>query len=94
MSEPGRKLSKSNLRRDAKGRIIYTYRGGVERGIGGRYVWRDGYSATTTDGGVLYPWMTRRECQHDAAALGAKAVFIRECSVRASASESGPKEGA
>jgi hypothetical protein len=63
---------------DAQGRVIYSYRGRVERGIGGRYVWRKGYSATTQDGGVLYPWMTKRECQRQAKAEGHKAVFQEE----------------
>lgn len=58
--------------------IIYHFRGGVERGIGGSYVWRDGYSETTADGGVLYPWMTWKECRHDAKIQGGKAVFYRD----------------
>lgn len=64
------------LRRNENGAIIYTYRGGIERGIGGRYIWQDGYSATTRDGGVLYPWMNKRNCQKDAKQLGCKAVFV------------------
>lgn len=55
--------------------IVYTFRGDVERGVGGSYVWRDGYSATSPDGLVYYPWMTKRECQSDAKAKGRKAVF-------------------
>jgi hypothetical protein len=55
--------------------IVYTYRGGIERGIGGSYVWKDGYSATSPDGGAYYPWMTKRECQTDAKKQGGKAVF-------------------
>lgn len=55
--------------------IVYTYRGGIERGIGGTYKWFDGYSATSADGGIFYPWMTKRECQHDAKTQGKKAVF-------------------
>jgi hypothetical protein len=58
--------------------IIYHYRGGIERGAGGRYVWRDGYSETTPDGGILYPWMTRKECRHDAVVQGGKAVFYHD----------------
>ncbi len=53
--------------------IVYTHRGPIERGS--RYTWRDGYSGTTPEGHVLYPWMTRRECQRDAAKHGARAVF-------------------
>ena len=63
------------LKQDSKGHIVYTYRGDIERGIGGSYVWRSGYSATTTDGGILYPWMTKRECQRDARLQGSKAAF-------------------
>lgn len=37
--------------------------------------WRDGYSENGPGGGVLYPWMTYRECQMDAQARGARAVF-------------------
>lgn len=65
------------LKTDDSGRIIYTYRGIIERGIGGSYEWKDGYSPTTDDGGVLYPWMTRKECIHDAKAQGKRAVFQR-----------------
>ena len=64
-----------NLKRDEKGRIIFTYRGNIERGVGGRYKWFAGYSATTTDGGVLYPWTIKRDCYKFARSLGAKAVF-------------------
>jgi len=53
--------------------ITYTYRGSVERGRD--YRWQDGYSETSADGGVLYPWMTRRECQQDAKSKGGKALF-------------------
>ncbi len=67
--------SELNVKRDAKGRVIYTYRGNIERGVGGSYKWFPGYSATAIDGGVLYPWMTYRECQRDAKATGDKAVF-------------------
>ncbi len=67
----------ASLVRDSEGRIIYTYRGGVERGAGGRYVWHEGFSPTTKDGGIVYPWMTKKECRHDAAQLGTSAVFSR-----------------
>jgi hypothetical protein len=55
--------------------ITYTYRGLVERGT--RYDWREGYSETSPDGGIYYPWMTKRECQQDAMKQGSRAVFIR-----------------
>lgn len=29
-----------DVKTDAKGRVIYTYRGQIERGIGGSYQWR------------------------------------------------------
>lgn len=66
------------LIRTPKGEIIYTYRGGVEKGA--NYAWRDGYSATLKGGGVLYPWMTRRECQSDAKRFGCRAVFTESYS--------------
>jgi hypothetical protein len=59
----------------AKQKIIYTYRGGVERGVGGSYVWRNGYSESGINGEVYYPWMTKKECIHDAKVRGAVAVF-------------------
>jgi hypothetical protein len=68
----------ATLRKDDKGRIIYTYRGGIERGVGGSYKWFNGYSATTLDGGILYPWMTKRACQRDAKLMGHKAAFVEE----------------
>ena len=67
--------SELKVKRDAKGRIVYTYRGRVERGTGGSYKWFDGYSATTEEGWILYPWMTPRECQRDAKAIGSIAVL-------------------
>jgi hypothetical protein len=59
--------------RQAKETIVYTYRGPIERGA--RYEWRDGYSATGAGGGILYPWMTKRECQANARSQGKRAVF-------------------
>ena len=53
--------------------ITYQYRGQVERGA--RYRWADGYSETTTTVGVLYPWLTKKECRRDAKAQGKRAVF-------------------
>lgn len=55
--------------------IVYHYRGGIERGTGTSYEWRNGYSENNEDGSVTYPWMTVRECQADARARGAKASF-------------------
>lgn len=55
--------------------IAYHYRGRVERGA--RYEWRDGYSANSERGEILFPWMTRRECRQDAKRQGGKAVFYR-----------------
>lgn len=55
--------------------ITYYYRGLIERGP--NYTWREGYSAQSETGGILYPWMTKRECQHDARVKGAKAIFVR-----------------
>lgn len=54
--------------------IVYVYRGPIERGPS--YSWHDGYSSATAEGGVLYPWMTRRECEQDARRQGARAVFV------------------
>jgi hypothetical protein len=57
--------------------IVYTYRGGVERGTGEPgYRWRDGYSESTADGHATFPWMTKRECQNDARTRGAVARFF------------------
>lgn len=56
-------------------KVIFTYRGRVERPDGkGGYSWCNGYSETV-DGSVLYPWMTRRECQAQARKQGRRAVF-------------------
>lgn len=56
--------------------ITYTYRGQIERGTGApSYAWVDGWSETAPDGGILYPWLTYKECQRDARARGAKARF-------------------
>lgn len=63
------------LQKDDNGNIVYTFRGNIEKGIGGRYVWRRGYSATTHDNGVLYPWMQKLDCRRDARRMGRKAVF-------------------
>lgn len=58
--------------------MVYRYRGLVERGVGGRYVWREGFSQTTKDGSVLYPWLTKKEAQADAARFNRKAKFVRD----------------
>jgi len=55
--------------------IQYHYRGGIERGP--NYDWRDGYSQGDT-ATIYYPWMTKRECQKDAARQECEAVFIRD----------------
>ena len=65
--------------------IEYTYRGNVERGRprktarGWRpsYRWFAGYSESTADGAESQPGMTYRECQADARARGARAVFVK-----------------
>jgi len=57
--------------------ITYYYRGLIERGVGGRYEWREGFSENSPGGRPLYPWSTKRECQRAARQQGAKAVFAR-----------------
>ena len=62
-----------------KSRVEYHYRGQIERGNGkGGYVWRDGYSETSAEGYVSYPWNTYRECQRAAKSEGKTAVFFRD----------------
>jgi len=57
-------------------RIEYTYRGRIEVGTGEPgYKFRNGFSRTSEDGGILYPWMTYRDCQREARSLGGVAVF-------------------
>lgn len=56
--------------------INYVYRGLIERGA--HYEWREGYSESV-DGKVLYPWNTKRECQQEAKARGARASFVTPC---------------
>jgi hypothetical protein len=60
-------------------KVTYHYRGLIEVGsmVNG-YRWVEAYSANGENGGPLYPWMTTRECQRDAAARGCQAVFQRE----------------
>lgn len=55
---------------------IYHFRGGVEKGAD--YKWREGYSETWADGGIVYPWMTRAECRAHAKRSGYQAVFMRD----------------
>ena len=53
--------------------ITYHYRGLIERGA--RYEWREGYSPSTTEGLVIYPWVTKAEAQAEAKRNGQSAVF-------------------
>ena len=59
--------------------VTYYRRGMVERWIGTgksrRIVWQSAYSGVGPDGGVLYPWMTIRECRADAQPRGLRVVF-------------------
>lgn len=63
--------------------ITYHYRGPIERLVRDshrrsmRFTIVDGFSADGPTGGVLYPWMTKRECVADAAAQGERARFVR-----------------
>ena len=65
---------------------IYTFRGSIERPSTRHrrpsYRLFDGYSATTEDGAVLYPWMTKRECRAEAKADGKRAVFVQNLAPR------------
>jgi len=54
--------------------INYYYRGLIERPSG----WYEGYSTISNNGGIIYPWQTKRECQSEAKAQKHKAVFIKE----------------
>ena len=57
----------------------YHFRGNVERGNGKPgYDWKEGFSMYGANGGVLYPWLTKREAQAEAKAAGAKARFFRD----------------
>lgn len=55
--------------------IVYYRRGSVERYTSKGYVWKDAYSANGFDGGILYPWLTKKEARKDAESQNAKAVF-------------------
>ena len=55
---------------------IYVRRGLIERGNGKPgYDWHEGYSEKDDSGAVVFPWLTRRECQQEARANGLRAVF-------------------
>lgn len=70
-------------RKDNRPIRIYHYRGNVERfdmtnKRSMRNPWKAGYSVTSDEGFVSYPWRTRRECLDEARRDGVKAVFVRE----------------
>lgn len=50
----------------------YFRAGHVERGA--RYARRNGYARVTV-GGIIYPWLTKREAQAEARKHGARAAF-------------------
>ncbi len=56
--------------------VRYDYRGDIERGAD--YHWTPGYSATSPEGYVLYPWNTIPEIQRAEKARGNKALFFRD----------------
>jgi hypothetical protein len=58
--------------------VRYDYRGPVERGFGGSYEWRDGFSATSPEGNPYYPWNTVREIRSAENSAGNMAVFYRD----------------
>jgi hypothetical protein len=69
-----------------KKEIVYHYRGLIERlyvrgrGCRGRNVrgaWIEAYSENSGDGGVMYPWMGKRQCQAEARERGCVARFER-----------------
>lgn len=53
--------------------LVFYYRGRVERGK--RFEWRKAYSPNGPLGEIVYPWLTRRECQILARKEGKRAVF-------------------
>ncbi len=59
----------------AKPTIVFTYRGQVERATKRGYAWRNGYSETSAERRICFPYMTKRECQGIARARGYRAVF-------------------
>ena len=57
--------------------IVYHLRGSIEKWTSRRtYVRANGYSETTEEGNVLYPWMFHKECLADAKRRGATATFV------------------
>lgn len=57
----------------------YHYRGQIETGR--HFRWSDGFSAYADEEarrGILFGWMTRRQCQADAKRDGRAAVFYRD----------------
>ena len=56
--------------------ITYYYRGLIERGA--RYRWVEGWSPRGENGGIQYPWCTKREAQTAEKALGNKCLFVRK----------------
>jgi hypothetical protein len=57
--------------------IVFHYRGEIERGSARGYKWHEGWSRNSPNGGIEYPWLTRREAQRYAISLGGKAVFAK-----------------
>lgn len=53
--------------------MIFYYRGLIESRSG----WIEGYSTTTAEGNIMFPWYGKRVCQADAKICGKKAVFVR-----------------
>lgn len=69
----------------AKGQtLVFTERGGIERWRNGKRrgsfkaQWLVGYSETTSEGGVTFPWATRTECRTVAESRGMTAVFKKK----------------
>lgn len=61
--------------------ITYYLRGSIERSSRAKrdgrvdYIWKDGYSPNTTEGHIIYPWVTKREAQIQEKAQGRKVLF-------------------
>lgn len=68
--------------REREPKLLYKHRGQVERPAIRRgkptYVPHEGYSRDGADGAVMYPWMTRAECQREAHLMGARARFTED----------------
>ena len=56
----------------------YHYRGLIERGSRGSRLWVAGYSAVGPNGGVLFPWRTKKDCREEAKLHGFRAMFFRD----------------